>query len=210
MLDQRLLEKNLSVLQDVSFSLAKRVTEQQIDESWSLVETSNGLLSACKKKGSGSDVHVSSLVDPLEEARQWAARVETGPGVFVLLGFGLGYHASLLLEKVPAFDRIIIVEASFDLFALALVCNDLASLLGNSSCMLMVGNEISGLEKRAETARDAPLHFGKFLPALECNLGYYREAEEILEELLFRRRYESETDQGLSRGVECFLNHLSL
>lgn len=54
-----------------------------------------------------------STVDPVQEARDWLARIElTDHTAYLILGFGLGYHVQALLEKLPPGSHIYVIEYS--------------------------------------------------------------------------------------------------
>ncbi|HSR67502.1 MAG TPA: 6-hydroxymethylpterin diphosphokinase MptE-like protein [Acidobacteriota bacterium] len=63
-------------------------------------------------KKDGRQVYLHSAYDPQREARQWAGQVdEPSPSnIVVVFGLGLGYHLRALLERLPASQRVIVVE----------------------------------------------------------------------------------------------------
>jgi len=80
--------------------------------------------------------------DPQNELRQWLTNPLRGAAqthAVILLGFGMGYEASRLLEALPAHGILILVEPDPIQFFTAFHHADLTALLGNPRVHLYVG-----------------------------------------------------------------------
>lgn len=83
--------------------------------SISIVESKiKGVSTAIVRRSDGHEFFLHSRDNPLEEARIF---IEGKPikerTLYVVLGFGLGYHVRELLERIPPSSHIIVVEPDF-------------------------------------------------------------------------------------------------
>lgn len=81
--------------------------------------------------------------NPSTEAEQWVRNIETKDGrVFLILGFGLGYHIEALVKKCQglADTKIIVVEPFSELLNLTLQKRDLSELLSHPTLHLIPAN----------------------------------------------------------------------
>lgn len=71
----------------------------------------SGKPTAQVRRNDGRAFFLHSCVDPVDEGRFLAAGVESQERtLYVVLGFGLGYHVRALLERVPQSSHVIVVE----------------------------------------------------------------------------------------------------
>lgn len=93
-----------------------------------------------------NDVYLHSTYDPGREAERLAAN-HFKPGHFhVLIGFGLGYLAQSLFEKVAVKDYLLIIEPNPQVFHCALDQQDFSALIESSQVGFVVGEELAGLD----------------------------------------------------------------
>lgn len=80
--------------------------------SISLVPTKvSGVPTARITRADGHAFHLHSRYDPIEEARFLVRDVAlTERTLYVVLGFGLGYHVRALLERIPASSHVLVLE----------------------------------------------------------------------------------------------------
>ncbi len=70
-----------------------------------------GAMTAAVEVDSAPQFYLHSLYDPQKEARDWLGAVELSlHTMYIVLGFGLGYHVRALLEALPEGCRIIVIE----------------------------------------------------------------------------------------------------
>lgn len=76
-----------------------------------LTYTQTGQLTALARSNAAEYRYLHSSVDPVEEAEEWAKRIEKQPrSLFLVLGLGLGYHVDALLRHVSQDSCIIIIH----------------------------------------------------------------------------------------------------
>jgi hypothetical protein len=80
--------------------------------SVSLVESkTKGAPTAAFRRADGREFYLHSLYDPLEEARFLVRDVPVRERtLYVVLGFGLGYHVKELLQRMPRSSHVIVLE----------------------------------------------------------------------------------------------------
>jgi hypothetical protein len=118
--------------------------QQGVDTSHITVETAHsGTPRLLVTTPAGERVAIHNEADPLTSARQSAHSLQLGKeGIFILLGFGLGYLALEILKKLDKGHVLLICEADVGIFHTALRLTDLAPLLHSEQVKLLVGEDI--------------------------------------------------------------------
>lgn len=84
---------------------------------------------------------IHSRFNPKAEGAEIAARWACGRGLYIVFGFGFGYHVEALMERIPAGSRVLVVEPDPELFALAVEFVPLDKVLKYPGLSLAVGPE---------------------------------------------------------------------
>lgn len=209
MSSDKFLHDNLSALGKVDPPLAAKLLNHEVDPTWKILRTKEGVLAACKSLGEDRLIHTNSLADPIREAAEWHANITKRSETLVVLGFGLGYHAIPLLETKSGFESIVMAEASVDLFALALSCRNLTPILTNPRIRILVGENTKHLHGSLTRNCKPPFQYTSFLPVTGTDRSYYDMVCDMLEEILFDYRSKSPTNDLLRIGVGQFLDYLT-
>jgi hypothetical protein len=100
----------------------------------SVVESQRGgAPTALFRRADGRELYLHSRVDPLEEARFLVRDLPRQERtLYVVLGFGLGYHVKALLDSTPESSRVIVIEP--DAMCLS---RSVPSIIGSSACLWM-------------------------------------------------------------------------
>lgn len=86
---------------------------EKIPQQYALEKAHNGSLTAQLRLASGRSFYLHSRWDPEREAADWLAQVERRPNtLYLILGFGLGYHVRALLDKLPKNSQIVVIDYS--------------------------------------------------------------------------------------------------
>lgn len=91
--------------------------------------------------------------DPILEANQWVKDIVPKENtVFIVFGFGLGYHIEALYQKCSDTDNIsiVVVEPCKDILNKALRMRDLSTLLGDPNFCLITASTEGSLMKQLE------------------------------------------------------------
>ncbi|MBW2103562.1 MAG: hypothetical protein JRH05_13040 [Deltaproteobacteria bacterium] len=203
-----LLKANLSALQEVDADLWRRLCTHAVHSSWELVNTRSGHYAAREELGGGMHRHSNSLIDPVSEAEAWCGHLERSPGALVILGFGLGYHVSFLVEKDGGLAHVLVIERSPDLFAMAMMCRDMRALLRNSAVRFLVDLPLADLEASLEQHCLVPFRYCRFLPAVQTDSAYYEETQDILESLRYRHVAPIRRKMGSEWDIDLLLEML--
>lgn len=146
-----IFERNMACLRDVNPALARRIEElpgDGIDPEFPGVKfeiraAKNGM-PVMFAVGDDFEIGIHSAYDPVREASDKVngALGEKGNNYFVLLGFGLGYVVDQLRKDAPRDCRIIVIEAHWAAFRLALETRDLREILSDKRIFFAFGNRI--------------------------------------------------------------------
>lgn len=142
---------------------------------YTVSELKSGFSGFSLKSSSGELVSLFKTNDPETELKTWIenASLESEPfHTLILLGFGLGYEALRLLERLPKNSILAIVEPDPFQFFTAIHHVDLSVLLGNERVHFYVGQS---LEKTVESI-GSELQWGRFvnLPFRILAAGFMR------------------------------------
>src|SRR5712671_3641255 len=98
-------QANIAALAGTSPSLARALLHTPARGDVVFSQTDDGVLTATLGVGPGAKL-LASARRPLDEAKRLAATVDLKEAAGVLvLGFGLGYHAKALVERLPSAVR---------------------------------------------------------------------------------------------------------
>jgi len=119
---------NLEILRRKDPDLARRVQEAEASDRVRAFPSRSGLPTAGVRDREGREILLHSAVDPRDEGRRLASAViEPGTNVYVVFGFGLGYHVSSLLRSTEEEQpEIVVVEGDPGLFRAAVEAVDFA------------------------------------------------------------------------------------
>jgi len=117
------------------------------------------------------ELSVHSPYDPEGEARRWVQGLDLeGIRYLGVYGLGLGYHVQELVRQWPGLEKIVIVEPSQEIFAIACKAVDFQQFLASDKVALAVfpdrvGDESKtdslGLEKKLEKCLAPLFHIGQ-------------------------------------------------
>jgi len=179
------LERNLAVLARRQPDLARLLGAATLSHI-QLVPSRKGLPTAFYHRDGSSPVPLHSRYDPLQEARQSLKDLDLGqPDYFILLGFGLGYEADALLERVAQEGaHIFVVESDLEILRAAFTARDLTSLLALPHIRFAwppAGNELAWQwERFFDPVRAQGSIFLSHAPSLVLNPGLFKSAAEVI------------------------------
>ena len=134
---------NLSALRDKDPVAAKAVLSRNL-RSGAAVEclsAKNGMPTMrVAAPGSDAAVFFHSAYDPVAEAGQWADGLDFSKDcVVVLLGFGMGYYADEILERITEDSSVLFVERDVTVLREAMKRRDLQHIFRSSRAFFAVG-----------------------------------------------------------------------
>jgi hypothetical protein len=149
--NNELFVHNMRPLWRLDAELALRLDAVADDERLSLEPARSGEWTVRLPTSDGARTYLHSRHDPVAEARQWAAAVDTGDTFcFVVAGFGLGLHLRALFDRLQGDAFIICTETDLRLIATALTCVDLADMLASKRFVLLTSDDKAGLHARLQ------------------------------------------------------------
>jgi len=179
------LERNLAALARRQPDLARLLGATTLSRI-QLVPSHKGLPAAFYLRDGSDPVPLHSRYDPLQEARQSLKDVDLAQAdYFILLGFGLGYGADALLERV-AQERahIFAVESDLEILRAAFAARDLTSLLALPHIHFAwpaAGNELARQwEQFFDPVRAQGSIFLSHAPSLVLNSAMFKSAVEVI------------------------------
>lgn len=178
---------NLAELAHRHPALAERVAAlPSPDGSLQPLEGKRGLPTVRATTPDGRRVLLHSQYDPVTEAQRAVASAAVGDArMAVVFGFGLGYHIeALLAAHGRGLERLIVLEARLDLFALALRLRDLRPLWRLPGVHLVVGGSAEDVFELAFTVCMELLTSQPALiphsPSMNLASSWYKAAQEQL------------------------------
>jgi len=130
-------EKNMSVLQASDPDIVKRLAENTPDMDIDCIDSKKGPVPEVIRDG--RKLYVHSRFDPVKEAERFISEVDAAQfDLFIVCGFGFGYHIEALAEHVAPDAIILVIEKSASMLKGAFSARDLRGLAGNPGFFLLL------------------------------------------------------------------------
>src|SRR3990170_2494594 len=137
------LEKNLLYLSHVDKVLTERIKSipaASENGTIKILESPVGAPTLKTISYDGIEVSLHSLYDPVTEARRFVETKDlANTDSYTIAGFGFGYHALELLNRIKQDKWLTIIEAREDIFRAAIEYVDLSALLSRPKTRIFVG-----------------------------------------------------------------------
>ena len=184
-------------------NLADRLRKIDPDPSLELITADSGDWTARKYSWDGSYQFFHSRINPWRESRMWADSQGAIMPCLVIVGVGFAYHVFELLEKRGYIEDAYLIEADERVFQMAMMVNDLSSLIQNPAVHFLVGYPLSVIETILSKSLIQPFSVHIFSPIVSLYPDIYNPVRQSLENHLCALRM-SEGD-----GVENLLKQMS-
>lgn len=208
MVQEEILDKNLKTLAGVNPGLFRAVSSHDIDPSCNLLGTESGHIAVRKTLENGRIAHSNSVVDPYREARLWADLPACECGTLIVMGFGLGYHVLTQRGRMDPEALMIVIEGSWDLFALSLAGSDLSDVFTHPGCRIFVGVPPETLGAEIHSLDLPPVCIRWFMPAVEMAPAYYHAVRDIIEHRVYSANCGHLPDIHLVEGIHGLIGQL--
>ena len=130
-------EKNISVLQSSAPDIVKRLAADTPDMDIDCIDSKKGPVPEVIRDG--RKLYVHSRFDPVKEAERFISEVDAAQfDLFIVCGFGFGYHIEALAEHVAPDAIILVIEKSASMLKGAFSARDLRGLAGNPGFFLLL------------------------------------------------------------------------
>ncbi len=134
---KELFEKNIALLRIKDRSLASLIEHVPDDGSITVLEGKSGAVP--ELVAGGNTVALHSRVDPIKEATRFVSQINPQEfDLFIVSGFGFGYHIEDLLRRVGDDAVVLVVEKNLLLIQKACAHRDLADIFSDSRCVLLL------------------------------------------------------------------------
>ncbi|MBN2158093.1 MAG: motility associated factor glycosyltransferase family protein [Spirochaetes bacterium] len=174
-----LFEGNISIVRERFPGIHDRIAGAADDGSIEVVETREGdFVPAVARDGKRLFVH--SRFDPRKEAGRLIGEIRAEAfDLFIVFGFGFGYHVEELLAGMCPDSIMLVIEKSPLMLGKALACRDLRRALGDGRLLLLLDPEEDAIADalRGKSSRRSSLilHRGSF----QAEPDYYGNLQEI-------------------------------
>ncbi|HPV39972.1 MAG TPA: DUF115 domain-containing protein [Spirochaetota bacterium] len=178
------LDSNLAALKQRFPDLHARVASAADDGSVEAVATkTDGHVPAVTKDGRRLFIH--SKFDPVKEAERFIGEIDTAAfDLFIVFGFGFGYHLEELLKRMGDDSLVLVIEKSPLMLRKAMECRDLAPVLaGDRFLMLLEPSEeaiAEALRGKSSRRTSLILHRGSF----QAEPDYYGNMQQVVRSYL--------------------------
>lgn len=208
-----LLERNMALLRERFPGVHDRVAAAADDGSVEAVETAGGdFVPAVVRDGKRLFVH--SRFDPRKEAERFIGGIDAGEyDLFIVSGFGFGFHAEELLGRMGGDSILLVIEKSPLMLRKALGCRDLSGLLSDERLLLLIEpteDEIAGALRGKSSRRSSlVLHRGSH----QTEPDYYSNMQEIARSYLSTKevniatlaKFEKVWASNIARNIGAFV-----
>mgnify|MGYP001274450223 CR=1 FL=1 len=146
-------EKNLSSLRKRSEEFACLIDKSVINIPFHLQETPDKQITASIIREDGKAVYLHSRHNPVKEADRTLEAFEKKPDIFIIGGFGLGYHVEAAVRKYPDI-KILVLEKDISFIKYTMTVRDISAILENENVEYIVtekGEEILEILQKCET-----------------------------------------------------------
>lgn len=134
---QDIYQKNINYLDDRFINLLSNYKD--FSRNLNLVTSKTGELTLEVELDNEKQVLLHSRYDPVKGAEKFIANYDvTKNKNIVLVGFGLGYHAEQILNKLDANQNLKIIIPSIDIFKVSLKNRDLTHILKDERAELII------------------------------------------------------------------------
>jgi hypothetical protein len=186
-------ERNLETLREHRPQLVDIVLSNGADEGTvQLTTADNGQPRVIFKQSNGEEVRIDRAKDQVQCAREVIDRLKEtrpdqkgGEGLIVLLGFGLGYLAQEVLKHFETGHRMLVYEATAQLFKTALEARDLTDVLRSDKVEILIGPDVdnfSFLERYHHHLINGTWYMVADNPSRRVNLAAYERFRRRLDE----------------------------
>lgn len=144
---QDFLDRNLEFLSRHlgAFDLVKKALKVYNPSVYSVDEAKDGSAILTYKGSDSRSINYHSRYNPIREAEQVVAAAYNGESHALLIGSGMAYTASIVLEKLPNLDygpQLFILEPDPFVFISALKYRDLTKLLADKRVVIFLGTDV--------------------------------------------------------------------
>ena len=140
------LQKNLRLLQKRDPTLAEHIARLKDPDGLFVVNSQSGLPTLLTIDREGKPRFLHSPKNPAQEAGRllegYAFKDEDGT---ILFGFGLGYLVKEIVKRKAPNHVLYILEASTEMFKLAMTHMDLSDILSDNNIGFFIGNSLHGI-----------------------------------------------------------------
>jgi hypothetical protein len=146
-MESSLKNNNISIIEKTEPHLLSLLNEAGTSDDIEVIASKNGdpvpVLHIEKRR-----ISIHSKFDPVKEAERFMGEINTEKhNLFLVFGFGFGFHLEALLGKIGPDSTVMVFEKDISLFSEALKRRDLTRLLGDTRLIILLDpreDEISG------------------------------------------------------------------
>ncbi len=199
------LEQNLATLRGVAPHLAEEVAAAEPPPGAEKIETRDGdwTLRIAREDGTATTLH--SKYAPRREAEKLVGEVDPKSlQGFLVLGFGLGYHLEVLLERSSPEAEVVVLEKDPAMLRVAAELRDLRGVFSDRRLTWVVGRERKEayqiLRLRQQSLMSTALKIVVHTPSTALAPGgYYQEVRKAIQDFMLSGKITMRTNFNLAR-----------
>ena len=138
---EALLAANLEALAARDKELAQTIATVEIPAEVEMAAARDGSVSFRIRQADGRRRWLGNSSVPVIAAQAHLGRIKPGQANLVMCGLGCGMEAQMLLEKMPPYQALLVVEAEWLNLNLVFRLRDLTEFLANGRLVLLCGDE---------------------------------------------------------------------
>lgn len=134
---QNFYDTNTGALKTAAPDILKKLAAERPDETVAVVESRTGPVPEIFRDG--KKLYVHSRFDPAKEAERFIAEVDAPQfDLFIVCGFGFGYHVEALAENIAPGSLVLVIEKSAAMLKGAFTARDLSGLIGDPGIIILL------------------------------------------------------------------------
>jgi hypothetical protein len=139
-------QNNFDILKKRFSRVYESVNSDADDSMISVVESKNGPVP--KIKIEGRELFIHSRFEPFKEAERFIAEIDpVNFDLFIVFGFGFGYHLEVLLAKMTPESVLLVIEKDPVILKSALENRDISGMLSDERFLLLLDPDEDSLSK---------------------------------------------------------------
>ncbi len=180
-------ENNISAIKGNDPDLFNRVAELEDAAYIDSVVSKTGEIIPVVETG-GRKLYVHSRFDPVKEAYRFISEIDPGVfDLFIVFGFGYGYHVEELIKSTDNDSTLLVLEKDPYLFRSALSSRDLAGLLGDGRLRILIDPDEDVIAETLRGKSSKKVSFLTHRGSFQTDPAYYNNLRQIAKSYLSKK-----------------------
>ncbi|MBN2039363.1 MAG: motility associated factor glycosyltransferase family protein [Spirochaetes bacterium] len=207
------LNKNTGIIRKKDRELYSKIYESESRMNISVFTSKNGDIVPSVEVNS-RNLFIHSRFDPYKEAERFIAGIDPSKfDLFIVFGFGFGYHIELLLKKINPDALILIIDKEASMVREALTHRDLALLVSDERVVMLIDPDEDQIAETLKGKSSKRVSFLSHRGSFQVSPEYYNNIRQIVKSYLSVKevniatlsRFEKTWTANIARNIKEFV-----